>query len=235
MNNCYVIKKWRAFELHKSAANFKSQKIFNAQLEVVAEEILFNAGSIPADDVLQNCELFFSHPSYIENLILATQYRAKEAHLSRIFINIEQQTLCDQWSIARFIELNQSLKQSDCELVVEVTERMNCGLCHRLEEGLKLLKQANITLALDDYNLHPDELPFKLAYFDIIKMLNPPSNEFADFEDYLISDKEISHKEFIIESIEKQSQLDQLLNCNLAANQLSFQGFLLHKPEPLAS
>ncbi|MCH1929343.1 EAL domain-containing protein [Shewanella sp. A25] len=234
MNNCYVITSWQDFELNKDSVSFKSQKIYNAKLENVAEEILFNAGAFPADGILKYCQLFFSHPTYIEQLVIATRNRAIEAGLDRIFINIEQQTLCDQWSIAQLIQLNNTLKNHQCELVVEITERMNCGHCQRLEQGLKTLKAANITLALDDYDLQPHGLPFKLDYFDIIKVTSPEVKLISQLEKELISNEQLNHKEIVVESIEDKPQLEQLLNGKLDSSKLSLQGYLLHKPEPIS-
>ncbi|QYJ79462.1 hypothetical protein [Shewanella acanthi] len=234
MNNCYVIKNWQDFELSKDTVSFKSQKIYNAKLENVAEEILFNAGAFPADGILKYCQLFFSHPAYIEQLVIAARQRAIEAKLDRVFINIEQQTLCDQWSIAQLIRLNSTLRNHHCELVIEVTERLTCDKCQRLEQGLKTLKAANITLALDDYDLQPHGLPFRLEFFDIIKVISPKAELLSQLENELISNNQLNQKEIVVESIEEKPQLEQLLAGKLDRSKLSFQGYLLHIPEPFS-
>lgn len=233
MNTCYVIENYQVFKFKKSHANFKSQKIFNKKLEVIAEELLFNAGHIPADKILDSCQLFFSHPSYIDNLIIAVKKRVLEAKLNRVFMNIEQQTLCDKLSIAKFIKLKETLMKYSCDLVIEITERMNCGYCNKLEEGLKILKNAEITLALDDYDLQPEKLPFTLEYFEIIKTIKPKKSHTSYFKDYLINAKELKNKEIIIENIEDKTELTELLNSSSPAQKIAFQGYYLHKPESI--
>lgn len=233
MKTCYTIEKSNFFEFEKNYTSFKSQKIYNKKMEVIAEELLFNAGHLPADEILKSCKLFFSYPAYIDNLLIATKNRVLEAKLNRVFINIEQQTLCDQLSIAKFIELNETLKKYNCELVIEVTERMNCGHCTRLEEGVKTLKFFGVKLALDDYDLQPDKLPFGLEYFDIIKIVKPEKSNIYYFEDYLTNTQEMKCKEFVIENIEDSSELKQLFNSRLIEKNVAFQGYYLHIPESI--
>ncbi|MFV0596619.1 hypothetical protein [Shewanella sp.] len=231
MKSCYIIEEWQLFNINSNCTSFKSQKIFNQKQQVVAEEILFNMGQKSADEVLKSYKLFFSHPLYIDNLINATKNRAVEANLSRVFINIEHQTLCDQWSLAKFIELKKLLETFQCKLVIEITERMNCGCCDRLTEGLQRLKEAGILLALDDYNMNNEEQPFPLGIFDIIKIIKPQKSNINAVKEHLNSTKAIKNKEIIIENIETKEEIIYFTGNKIVPSKIFYQGYYLHKPE----
>lgn len=231
MKSCYIIEKWKLFSINSNRTSFKSQKIFNDKQQIVAEEILFNMGPKSADEVLKSYKLFFSHPLYIDDLINAAKNRAVEVNLSRVFINIEHQTLCDQWSLAKFIELNKLLETFQCSLVIEITERMNCGNCNRLTEGLLRLKEAGILLALDDYNLNAEKQPFPLEIFDIIKIIKPQESKINYAINHFNSNKVMKNKEVVIENIETKEELVYFTENKIAPNKILYQGYYLHKPE----
>lgn len=237
MSTCHVISNWNGAELRQGDASFKSQKIYNECMLPVAEEILFDGRSRSTATLLKDCPLYFSHPIYLDDLLYTAEQRIQTQSLSRVFINIEQETLCDQLSLAKIILLNQRAEHYGCELVVEVTERMRCGSCIRSYQGLLTLKTAQVKVALDDYDTYgaaAEDTLLDPRLFDIVKVIRPNNLEQLHLlSEFIHLRSTWPHQELVIENIETQHEFKLLLGCEPLLMNFYLQGYLFHRPESI--
>ncbi|MEZ9548919.1 MULTISPECIES: hypothetical protein [Vibrio] len=235
MNNCFILRS-KLYENTKNLATdlqFKYQNIFSTKVTRVnnivgREELIIGAELLidfnvllghgaeyaEMDDIV--CMGEAAHGA-IDN---APQITGKEI----IFINLERSNLCDVKILRRIVTLNERLNLAGVKLVVEITERNNCGRCCRIVQGLSYLKSCDIKLASDDYNFIGHKLDVYdtelLLFYDYIKLEMPVGeadiNRMNEFIEYYGTEKKI-----VLEKIERN---EQLYNVSLD-NVWGLQGF----------
>ncbi|HHQ4663895.1 TPA: EAL domain-containing protein [Aeromonas veronii] len=97
----------------------------------------------------------------------------------RFFVNVERNHLCNPQLLRKAVLVSKELFLNDVELVLEITERNPCGKCNRVLSGLRFLKEAGVSLAVDDYNIYSGDFrtPEVLSgIYDYIK-IEMPMNE----------------------------------------------------------
>lgn len=97
----------------------------------------------------------------------------------RFFVNIERNHLCNVQLLRKAALVSKELFLNNIELVLEITERNPCGKCIKVLNGLHFLKNAGVSLAVDDYDIYNGDFrtPEVLAgVYDYIK-IEMPMNE----------------------------------------------------------
>lgn len=72
----------------------------------------------------------------------------------KLFVNFERLHLCHRQLLSKVAFLSKELSYNKVELVLEITERNECGSCEQIRNGLSYLKSAGVTLAVDDFDIY---------------------------------------------------------------------------------
>ncbi len=233
MLSCKRADSWKIASFPQLTMGFKTQKIVNQWHQPVAEEILYNGQYSAAIKPTE----FFSSQVFIDALLCYTELRAQQTLISKLFVNIEPNTLCDSSALAKLTHLHQQLKQYQCELNIEVTERLYCGPCLASEAGLLALKAEGIGLALDDYDIYSqrgDKRSFELNVFNYVKIIRPVSaNQRLQLQTFLRRKPLHDGQILVIENIEHASDLAALKNIQGLPSKHYFQGYWFYRPQAI--
>ncbi|WP_346347619.1 hypothetical protein, partial [Shewanella chilikensis] len=136
----------------------------NGCIKSIAYEVLFRPGMQH-----KNVEFFYQNLEYKELLNLSLEqlhqlavidYRNLDVlaltgrKIKRLFINVEARVIMALE--AELIWLNDTLKQQDIELVIEITERLNPDCAHPAFISVAKLHDLGLKIALDDFEPEGD-------------------------------------------------------------------------------
>lgn len=129
----------------------------------------------------------------------------------KIFINVERINLCNKFLMRKLVAASKALFiNNDVELVVEITERNQCGSCNDIIQGLAFLKRNTVSLAADDFDVYNGDFRDKevlMGLYNYVKVIMPTSPlEASTLNSFITSRKE----EVIIEMVEDVNLLNTL-------------------------
>lgn len=216
----------------------------NGCIKSIAYEVLFRPGMQH-----KNVEFFYQNLEYKELLNLSLEqlhqlavidYRNLDVlaltgrKIKRLFINVEARVIMALE--AELIWLNDTLKQQDIELVIEITERLNPDCAHPAFISVAKLHDLGLKIALDDFEPEGDlrQCWIRTGCVDYIKLILPNGFEYsekirADFIEHVYQLKDKALLKVIVEKVEN---LDQFLAMEFVPYD-GLQGYLFSVPAEL--
>ncbi|NOH31317.1 EAL domain-containing protein [Vibrio mediterranei] len=199
---------------------YKMQGIYSVRGQCLGYEILIDSRRSRETSLDPNFHqdlMFSSSANYLlERIKVAIEHGTFKCDWSgkHMFLNLERSNLCDITLLSGLIELNNYLLEKQIRLVVEITERNVCENCVRIIEGLILLKQNGVVMAVDDYDIYKsdfraNELEMKL--YEFIKIQSPSCERELDA---LEAFEQIRPEKIIMEHVESTSIFKMLINLN---------------------
>ncbi|WP_421194594.1 hypothetical protein [Aeromonas enteropelogenes] len=219
MNNCAIlgykndkIIGWNSTNLNLNL-NLKVQKIVSSSYtftrEIIGYEILLDFSSPPGVDVSY---LYFINGQVLD-YTLNYLYKMDSSVFKgkTIFINVDRTNLCNKITLKKIALLSSHLiKINKITLVVEITERNLCGKCIQIADGLAFLKNENVKLAIDDYDIYKGDFRTHELIDDIYEYIkiDAPQTELdcKTLNDFITHRNE----KIIIERIENNYQLREI-------------------------
>lgn len=212
----------------KHNINYKLQEINNLEGINIGYEILINAKgfSVAQVDEIYNKSLMFPHSTKKLMKRIESYIEDEKQILSgkSLFINLERSHLCDKFLLCDIVILSKKLNKKSGTLIIELTERDICGRCPKIDEGISFLKNNNVLLALDDYEVNKGDFRRNELDANIYQFIKV---DFSSVFNNLISIKDILRNhdiKLIIEYIENESD-KEWISKNLA-NTWALQGYL---------
>ncbi|MFQ2293909.1 hypothetical protein ACK323_20650 [Aeromonas enteropelogenes] len=193
--------------------HYRLQKIVACDESVLGYEVLLDFSKVKRDED-QLCHPYYKAINdgraldYLLNSILTKPMIFFE---KKIFINVERINLCNKFLIRKLVAASNLLfLNNDVELVVEITERNQCGNCTDIVQGLNFLKRNTVSLAADDFDIYNGDFRDRevlMGLYDYIKVIMPTSSlEASTLNKFVTSRKE----DIIIEMVEDASLLKKL-------------------------
>lgn len=232
----------------------RQQPIVDRQENIVGYETLaqFNLGLGSLEDVIKSCSVDALRQLTSDVLLgLLMRCRSTNAFMNgavqtvvQHFVNVEKLSLTDPTTVDDIIEAAKVLRNSNTCLVVEITERP-IGSGPQLKsylQGLTRLKQADVVIALDDYNISSSvHWELDLGLCDIVKLDLPSlgitthgdENSFEArypaLADHLFEFIHRYHVELLAEKVETDSQYRKIQGLPFKF----FQGYHFGRPETI--
>ncbi|WP_412498799.1 EAL domain-containing protein [Shewanella indica] len=216
----------------------------NGCIKSVAYEVLFRPGMQH-----KNVEFFYQNLKCKELLNLSLEqlhqlavidYRNLDVlaltgrKIKRLFINVEARVIMALE--AELVWLNDTLKQQDIELVIEITERLNSDCAHPAFISVAKLHDRGLKIALDDFEPEGDLRQgwIGTGCVDYIKLILPNGFECsekirADFIEHVYQLKDKALLKVIVEKVES---LDQFLAMEFVPYD-GLQGYFFSVPTEL--
>lgn len=193
--------------------HFRLQKIVAGDESVLGYEVLLDFSKVDSDAEQ------LSHPYYkaindgraLDYLLNSILTRPLMFFSKKIFINVERMNLCNKFLMRKLVAASNTLfLKNDVELVVEITERNQCGNCNDIVQGLNFLKMNTVSLAADDFDVYNGDFRNKevlMGLYDYVKVIMPSSFlEASMLNSFIMSRKE----SVIIEMVEDVNRLKNL-------------------------
>ncbi len=160
---CFLLEKYLSDRNIASKHNlsYKIQEINNLNGESIGYEVLINAEglSVKQADEIYNKSLMFPHSTQrlIRRLERYIEENNKDLSGKSLFINLERSHLCDRFLLCDIVILSQKAAHKNVDIIIELTERNNCGECSEIKSAIEFLNRNKVLLALDDYELDEDD------------------------------------------------------------------------------
>ncbi|MFM5429218.1 EAL domain-containing protein [Aeromonas veronii] len=195
---------------------FKFERIVSPYGGEVGCEILLDfikAREVIGGAVKKQYENAIANGFALEVLIKKLIDSKRAMHTPRLFINIERSYLCNENLLKKIAILDKRLHLNGVELVLEITERNQCGKCAHIDAGLQQLKDLGIALAADDFDIYNGDFRFNevmSGVYDYIK-IEAPTNKLDRklFNNFIIKTLHLK-KKIIIEKVEDSAVLNGL-------------------------
>lgn len=192
---------------------YRLQKIVAYDESVLGYEVLLDFSKVERNEDQLN------HPyhkaindgralDFLLNIILT---KPMNFFSKKLFINVERMNLCNKFLMRKMVAASNTLfLKNDVELVVEITERNQCGNCNDIVKGLNFLKRNTVSLAADDFDVYNGDFRDRevlMGFYDYIKVIMPTSSlEASMLNSFITSRKE----DVIIEMVEDTNLLKKL-------------------------
>ncbi len=223
-NKPFIFDENKPISTSKTEFFYRLQKIVSYQQSVIGYEILLDfskAQSLMPDGLIKYTEAM--NDGRTLNYLLSKLISEKiKIFRKKIFINVERVNLRDKMLLRKInLAAKKLLRTNQIQLIVEITERNPCPNCIDIIYGLVYLKNCNVLLAVDDFDIYAgdfrqDEL--NIGMYDFIKIIMPKSAaEAITFNDFLSNRNE----KIILEMVEEHHRLAQW-NLHIA---YGYQGF----------
>ncbi|MDR9765493.1 hypothetical protein RJP56_05395 [Shewanella baltica] len=217
---------------------YKEQLIFSNKLSALGCEILIDFDSVKYYTAFFSNVLMpdiqsdiIKYDSFLHDTLMYCMNnidRYISSSFRYIFINMEVSSLCNVSSLALINQTQQMLSINGMDLVVEITERNNCGNCARTYEGIEFLVNNGILLAADDFDYIENDFrarALRSLVYTFVKLEFPQNkDDEKKFYDIINSSKKLGIN-IIVERIEDKKSIEEPLFEDI----WGLQGFALCK------
>jgi c-di-GMP-related signal transduction protein len=193
--------------------HYRLQKVVASDERVLGYEVLldFTKGDCDIDNHTHQYYRAINDGRALDYLLNRLLTKPLIFFSKKIFINVERMNLCNKFLMRKLVAAsNELFLRNDVELVVEITERNQCGSCNDITQGLVFLKKNAVLLAADDFDVYNGDFRDKevnMGFYSYIKVIMPTSpREVSMLNTFIKSRKE----EVIIEMVEDAGLLKSL-------------------------
>ncbi|WP_429092750.1 hypothetical protein [Aeromonas veronii] len=204
---------------------YRLQKIVSIDGELLGFEVLldFVAAQRELDNGMLQYTQAINDGRALDNLLNCLLTKKSKINAVKLFINVERMNLCNKMLLRKIVAAARHLYVNyDIELVVEITERNQCGYCADILHGLVFLKKNKVTLAADDYDIYGKDFRIKeinVGLYDYIKVVMPTTPAEATVLNAFVSGRT---EKVILEMVEDHQLIRSF---QLSPKLYAYQGF----------
>lgn len=185
--------------------HYRLQKIVTEDKRVIGYEVLLNFAKADCDSkkTYHQYNNAINDGRALDYLLNHLLTKPLMIFSKKIFINVERMNLCNKFLMRKLVAVSNLLfLNNDIELVVEITERNQCGSCNEIHKGLTFLKRNVVSLAADDFDIYNGDFrdnEIRMGLYNYIKVIMPTSpSEVSKLNSFITITKE----KIIIEMVE---------------------------------
>ncbi len=223
------------FQQNKTRFEFKNEIIVSQNKQLLASELLLSREDAPIHNSFMNGKFGKRLAKDIleQQLYFLISLNPSVFPFKFLFINVERNAFVNQNIISLMTSVHSHFKNYGKSLVVETTERQYSYGDKEYLDSLEKLKNVDIKIALDDYQVGDDfrEEELDAGLYDFVKVDNPFFNIkmgigfSSENLDTILRRKATSDAKWIVERVEDECSLNHLLPFDF----WGYQGYLFNR------